>query len=139
MKAVPTSYASDLHELKGVYMRASDESLACLQIFPHFIEGLAINKGKAQALLMTGHLLATEIADALTSAGLPFRDAYKKIAALVEEAEAQGLQVHEIASSKLPELNGMQFTFEKAVEARSQTGGTARARVLEQIAQLSQK
>ena len=136
VKGVPTSYASDLHELKSVFMRALDETNACLKVFPPFIRGLNVNKARADEIIKRGHILATEIADALVAKGSTFRDAYKKIAGLVEKAEAEGRQVHEIVEKEVPELKGIDFSYEKAVEARQNAGGTSRARVLEQITQL---
>lgn len=136
MKGVPTSYASDLHELKGVFMRAFDEISASLKVFPPFITGLKVNTARAQEILGRGHILATEIADALVEKGSSFRDAYKKIAGLVEKAEAQGKQVHEIVATELPELAARSFTFEKAVELRKQSGGTSLEQVKKQISML---
>lgn len=133
VKGLPTSYASDLHELKSVYMRAFDEIQACLGVFPSFVRGLTLNPKRAQELLNRGHLLATEIADALVEKGFSFREAYKKIAGLVEKAEAQGRQVHEIVAQEVPELADRHFSFEAAVEARTQPGGTSRAQVAQQL------
>lgn len=136
MKGVPTSYASDLHELKGVYMRAFDELRASLKVFPPFIVGLKVNKARANEILGRGHILATEIADALVEKGSSFRDAYKKIAGLVEKAEASGKQVHEVVAAELPELADRNFSFEKAVEMRRQSGGTSLEQVKKQITML---
>jgi argininosuccinate lyase len=136
LKSVPTSYGSDLHELKKTFVHSCSELSASLGILVPFAGGLGVNKERAQELLGKGHLLATEIADELTSQGMSFRDAYRKTAALVELADTKGLQVHELGKddfrSILPESD-LAFTgslsFEKAVEKRGLPGGTSLDRV----------
>lgn len=132
LKSVPTSYGSDLHELKKTFILSCGELSESLGILAPFVKGLEINLERAKELLGKGHLLATEIADALTSQGISFRDAYRKTAALVELADAKGLQVHEISGddfrSILPESDlGFldSLSFEKAVDRRSLQGGTS--------------
>jgi argininosuccinate lyase len=145
VRTVPTSYGSDLHELKQVFLRAADEAEACLTIWPHFVAESNFSEEVASRLLNQGHILATEIADALTAAGVPFREAYKAVKILVELAEDEGLQIHELAGGEvnraldslgLKPLAKWEFTFEAAVERRMGPGGTAMARVEEALAEL---
>ena len=84
LKGLPTSYDSDLHEMKTVVLRAFDELTSCLDILPYFVSELEVDLKQAQALLNKGHLLATEIADELASQGVPFREAYSQVAALTQ-------------------------------------------------------
>lgn len=145
MRTVPTSYGSDLHELKGVVMRSLDCATKCLSVWPGFVTEMQVNPQRAEDILHQGHILATELADALAAEGVPFRDAYKIVAAWVKDADAQGVQVHQLPLEAMNKaitelghkpMQGFETSFEKAVERRSQTGGTARARVLEQLAAL---
>lgn len=117
MRTVPTSYGSDLHELKQVYMRALDEVMACFNVWPGFIAELSVSTTRAAELCMQGHILATEIANHMVETGTPFREAYKKVADLVKEADAQGKQVHELYTDA-------NFTPLSAVQARKNVGGT---------------
>ncbi|MCM0606216.1 MAG: argininosuccinate lyase [Xanthomonadaceae bacterium] len=127
MKALPTAYASDLHELKSVFMRAESELTQVLEILPLFLEGLKTNESRAKQLLGQGHILATEMADELTlNQKKPFRDAYNQVAGAVELAESQGVQLHELTHS-------MSDPYAAAVERRTQPGGTSRAQCLKQI------
>ena len=127
MKALPTAYASDLHELKSVYMRAEDELASVLEILPLFLDGLKVNESRAKELLGLGHILATEMADELTlNQKKAFRDAYTQVAGAVELAESKGVQLHELAQSK-------NDPFTVAVERRTQSGGTSREQCLRQI------
>ncbi len=125
-------------------MRAGDELSLCLRVFAPFVRGLEPDPARARQLTQAGHILATEIADELTQAGVPFREAYSQVAALVERAEALGLQVHELsdedARKDAPELTPgylRELSCETAVERRASSGGTSRARVLEQLELLS--
>lgn len=138
LRTVPTSYGSDLHELKKTVMNAGDEIHACLDIWPHFIAAAQFDATRAAELCRTGHILATEIADALAADGVAFRDAYKAVAALVEQAETAGVQVHELPLAtvnaalqelNLPERATYRFDVRSAVERRTQPGGTAKKRV----------
>ncbi len=143
LKSVPTSYASDLHELKRTYMLAWKELNASLLILVPFVEGLAIDAARAGELLGTGHILATEIADGLASRGLAFRDAYRKAKGMVELAQVRGKQVHELTRDELGTVLDAgeislidSLSFESAVEKRSRPGGTSPGRVAEGIALL---
>ena len=143
LKAVPTSYGSDLHELKSVYMRALDEVSQCLSIFPDFIGGLEPDSARAEELLGKGHILATEIADELTRSGLPFREAYSQVASLVERAEILGCQVEKLPEAEwkkvAPSLSSdfvALLTPHSAVERRTAPGGTSLARANEGIEEL---
>lgn len=143
VRTVPTSYGSDLHEMKKVLMYSVDEAEACLTIWPHFIAALNFDHQRADDLCQQGHILATEIADALVENGAAFRDAYKAVAGLVQEAEAQKLQVHELSleqvnkalrAQNLPSRNDYKFDRVTAVERRNQKGGTAKKQVKTAIA-----
>ena len=127
IKSLPTSYASDLHELKKTFMNAFDETRASLVALAPLVKGLALNRSRAKELLSRGHILATEVADALTSQGMPFRDAYSKTAGLVAEAERRGVQVHELSGG---------ISFEDALERRCQPGGTKVENVLDCIGKI---
>jgi argininosuccinate lyase len=146
LKALPTSYGSDLHELKSVLLRALDQAQMCLNAFPPFIRGLEIDSKRAQELLQKGHILATEIADELSREGLAFREAYKQVASLVGKAEERGCQVHELKAADFKAISpGLSesfmsgLTFESAVERRQQSGGTSQKAFLAGITALKGK
>ena len=145
VRTVPTSYGSDLHELKKTVMGAADEIHACLAIWPHFIAAAAFDAGRAAELCQQGHILATEIADTLVTNGAAFRDAYKAVAALVEQAENMGVQVHQLPlaqvnatlkAQQLPACHDYHFDPKTAVERRNQPGGTEKRQVLAAITAL---
>lgn len=145
VRTVPTSYGSDLHEMKKVLMQSLDETAACLAVWPPFINALTFDADRAQTLCQQGHILATEIADAIVENGAAFRDAYRVVAMLVQEAETQKIQVHELPletvnrvlrAQNLPSRNDFRFDIKTAVERRNQPGGTAKNQVKAAIAAL---
>jgi argininosuccinate lyase len=134
MKGLPTSYNSDLHELKKVFLLASNELEKCLKILVPFIQGLQINTKQAKQLLSQGHILATDIANLLTLQGMSFRDAYRELSFLISEATQNGLSIEtylKTANLKNPFLKKVaeQVTFEHAVETRNLSGGTSSLQV----------
>jgi len=140
LKSVGTSYGSDLHELKSVMVYGFSELEKILRVYPPFIASLTVDTSRAENLLNLGHILATEIADELARVGLPFRDAYARVAALVKLADQNGLQVHQVPLSEIkaiaPEISAefwSSLSPLSAVEKRQFPGGTARARVQETL------
>jgi argininosuccinate lyase len=142
VRTVPTSYGSDLHELKRDVINSHDQLMACLSVWPSFMQELQFNPATCRALLDKGHILATEIADALVDHGLAFRDAYKIVAQLVVCADQNGCQVHQL---DLQSVNGLlqdhnfaplqhySFTVEEAIARRANIGGTAGHQIEKQI------
>lgn len=136
MKGLATSYTSDLHETKIPYLRMVKDIKLTLSVFTPFISELTVNRQKAGMLLNQGHILATEIANHMTDQGVPFREAYSVVAGLVELAESQKIQVHELSFPQIQTLSKhikhefiQSLSFESTVEKRKFAGGSS----LEQI------
>lgn len=140
IKGLATCYASDLHESKIPYLRQVSDIKLTLNVFTPFVSELIVNKQRAKLLLNQGHILATELANHMTDEGMPFREAYEIVAALVEMAEGQKIQVHELKIKDIESLAPMvskkfldQLNFETTIEKRSNSGGSALAEVSNQI------
>jgi argininosuccinate lyase len=94
---------------------------------------------RAKALLGSGNLLATEIADALTTSGMPFRDAYKLVGTMVAKAQELGKEVQELTPQELSaakidlpaSIDLTKINYDSSVERRQNLGGTAKFRILE--------
>lgn len=111
-----SSYCSDLHELKKLYLETSDEFLELHKVITPFLSELEFDAHAAKDLLSTGHLLATDYANQLVEQGMSFRDAYKMTAEKVAAAEGKGIQIHE--------LDEVKVDFEGAVSLRKLPGGS---------------
>lgn len=119
VKVVHPSYGSDLHELKGTFVRAIQELQQSLEIMIPFVETLVVCELKAKELCNSGHILATDIANFYCKSGKSFRDAYVSVASLVERANSIGVQIHELLEgneeidfwSYLDKVRGLDKTF----------------------------
>lgn len=116
--SLTTGYASDLHEQKRVIVRGILEAQKLFRSLGDSVSGLMVRPHRATELLSQGHILATDVANKFVSEGMTFRDAYKKVAAHVVEAESVGRQ-----------LDADGISFESAVESRKNFGGTALAEI----------
>jgi argininosuccinate lyase len=142
VRVVMHSYGTDLHELKWMLMTSMDEISSCLDVLPPFVKELSVDMTRAKALLGSGNLLATEIADALTTSGMPFRDAYKLVGTMVAKAQELGKEVQELTPQELSaakidlpaSIDLTKINYDSSVERRQNLGGTAKSRILEQIA-----
>lgn len=144
LKGMPTSYGSDLHEIKQIYLRAFKEVQAIFSVLPFFVRDFGVDEARARELLEKGHVFATEIADELAlNQAVPFREAYSQVASLVEAAEDKGVQVHQlpidVAQKIAPKLSSSflkNLTAEACVEKRAGSGGTAKKQILSTIQDL---
>lgn len=130
VKALGSSYFSDLHELKKLYLDTVGIQNAIHTVITPFAAALKFCPKAATHLLHKGHILATDLANQQVARGTPFREAYSLAATKVQQAEAAGLQVHQ--------MDGFTFTFSDSVAARSLSGGTSAAAIRQQITALGQ-
>lgn len=126
VRAVIPSYGSDLHELKRTLVRSTHELTSTVKIMTKFVTALSVDKNVAERLLNLGHILATDITNALVEKGSTFRDAYLKIKSSIIEADKEGLQIHQNKDFE-------QTTFIQAIENRKNSGGSAKAQLLKSI------
>lgn len=77
--ALPSGYHRDLQLTKSPLLRGLDETIATLRLVPRLIGGLQFNREKMLAAI-TPECFATDRAVELTASGMPFRDAYRKVA-----------------------------------------------------------
>lgn len=77
--SLPSGYHRDLQLTKGPVMRALDEAVATLSLVPKLVGSLEIDEARMSAAV-TMDLLATDQAVDLARGGLPFRDAYRRVA-----------------------------------------------------------
>jgi argininosuccinate lyase len=88
--ALPSAYHRDLQLTKGPVFRALDETLATLGLVPRLAGGLRFDT-EAMRAATTPETFATDRAVELALAGMPFRDAYRQVAAEVLGGGGGGL------------------------------------------------
>ncbi|MCX6030257.1 MAG: argininosuccinate lyase [Chloroflexi bacterium] len=142
LKGLPSSYDKDLQEDKEPLFDAVDTLALALPVAQGVLETLTIHPDRMAAAL-GDELLATDLADALVRAGVPFRQAHHLVGQVVRRSEETGCALRALPLADLQAIDP-RFTadvaaiwdFERSVEQRAAVGGTARASVAAQIAAL---
>ncbi|MGC4083601.1 MAG: lyase family protein [Vicinamibacterales bacterium] len=114
MKGIPSGYNKDLQEDKHVVFDAEDTLAGCAAVVKSVIEGLSLNRARAEAAA-SGLLLATDVADYLVGKGVPFRSAHEIVGALVRKLI---VEAREFGSLGLDEWRAASPKFEADVVAR---------------------
>lgn len=143
LKALPLAYNRDLQEDKEPVFDSVDTLEVLLPAFAGQIATLTFNTDRMAELAPQGFSLATDIAEWLVRQGVPFRVGHEVAGACVRECEQLGIELHEltdeqfasISPSLTPEVRSV-LTVEGSVSSRDGRGGTAPARVGEQLAEL---
>jgi len=78
--ALPSGYHRDLQLTKAPLLRGLAEAKDTLSLVPRLVEGLRFDRARMAAAI-TADTLATDRAVDLARAGLPFREAYRQVAA----------------------------------------------------------
>lgn len=78
--SLSSGYHRDLQLTKGPTMRALDEAETALELIPALVAGIEIDRTRMVAAV-TRDTLATDAAVSLARGGMPFRDAYRQVAA----------------------------------------------------------
>ena len=128
MNNLPTGYFRDLQEIKEVFLPAFDELRDCLQMAAYIINKMEVNEHILDNP-MYDPMFSVEEVNKLAAAGMPFRDAYKKVGLEIEagtfHADKNIHHTHEgsignLCNDKIQKLmdeNISGFHFEKADEA----------------------
>ncbi len=147
LKALPLSYNKDLQEDKERVFDAADALRLALPAFRAVISTLRVDRRRAAELLRDGFLEALSLADYLVGRGVPFREAHRLAGAAVRRAEARGVRLPELSLEEYraldPERASLfgedlfeRLSVEAALEEKSSVGGTAPARVREEMERL---
>jgi argininosuccinate lyase len=140
LKGLPLAYNRDLQEDKEPVFDSVDTLEVLLPAFAGMVETLRFDTVRMAELAPQGFSLATDVADWLVRRKVPFREAHEISGALVQFCEANGLDLDdptdEQYASISPLLTGELrevLTVESSVASRDGAGGTAPARVAEQL------
>lgn len=83
MNNLPVGYFRDLQIIKEVFLPAFDELKDCLQMAAYIINKMEVNKNILDNPIYDP-MFSVEEVNKLASAGMPFRDAYKKVGLEIE-------------------------------------------------------
>jgi len=145
LKGLPSAYDKDIQEDKEPLFDAVDTLALALPVAQGVLETLTIHPERMLAAL-GDEMLATDLADALVRAGVPFRESHHLVGRVVRRAEELGCPLRSVPPADLhaisphfstPEMANV-WDFERSVEQRAVAGGTARTSVLAQIQTLQE-
>jgi argininosuccinate lyase len=140
MKGQPLTYNKDNQEDKEPLFDSVDTLADTLRVMAEMVGGLRVKPDAMRAAVARGHATATDLADHLAKKGVPFRDAHEVVARAVKQAIERGVDLAELPAEELhalhPALDGdarAVLTLQGSLQSRATRGGTAPARVREQI------
>jgi argininosuccinate lyase len=135
VKGQPLAYNRDLQEDKSIVFRAVGTADACLEAMTKLVASLDFDTDRMREAAGAGSTWATDVAEALVARGVPFREAHGATGRLVAAVESGGPLDEEALRAIHPRLERSDFEVDPgdSVAARGSHGGTARARVAEQI------
>ena len=103
LKGLPLAYNKDMQEDKEPLFDALATWHDCLTAMADMMERAQWQKKALAAALDRGFLLATDLADALVRAGVPFRVAHEQIAELVADLTRDQLTFDKYGAKRLAE------------------------------------
>lgn len=143
LKALPLAYNRDLQEDKEPVFDSVDTLEVLLPAFTGMVATLEFNTARMAELAPQGFSLATDVAEWLVREGVPFRVAHEVAGACVRRCEELGVELHELTDEQLASISpalgpGVRevLTVEGSVGSRTGRGGTAPARVRDQLAEI---
>ena len=142
MKGLALAYAKDLQEDKEAVFQAADALDLALAAMAGMAADLKPQPQNMRRAAEAGYPTATDLADFIvTTLKKPFREAHHSAGAIVKLAEEKGVALADLPLSAMqtvePGLTDKVFAvlkLESSLHARMSEGGTAPARVREQIA-----
>ena len=97
LKGLPLTYNRDLQEDKECVFDAADTLRSSLEVMAAAVDSLEVDAGACLYAVSAPELLATDVADALVRAGLPFRKAHQVVGAAVRQAEESGTRIDRLS------------------------------------------
>lgn len=140
LKGIPSTYDKDMQEDKEALFDALTTVEHSILIATGVVSTLTVVKEKMEAAL-TMDMLATDLADYLVRKGVPFRETHHISGECVAVAERLNLTgIDKLTLEQFKEIDSRfevdlfeTFNFEKSVEQRDATGGTAKSAVFKQL------
>ena len=144
LKGLPLAYNRDLQEDKEPIFDSIDQLLIMLPAIAGMVSTLTFHPDRLAELAPKGFSLATDIADWLVRQRVPFAEAHEIAGACVRRCEADGIELTDLSADDLLEISPhltaevrSVLTVDGSINSRSGRGGTAEARVREQLTEVA--
>jgi argininosuccinate lyase len=141
LHGLPLAYSKDLQEDKEAVFDAGDNLELCLEAATALLAGSRFDRDRLARAAADELLAATDVADLLVRRGMPFREAHAVVGGLVREALDSGRTLSELEpeevrrhSELLDDSYYEVLARGRWLESKRSAGGTASARVAEQLA-----
>jgi argininosuccinate lyase len=142
MKGLPLAYNRDMQEDKEAIFDSVDTAKAALQIFAEMMEGASFREDVMARAAADPNLLATDLADRLVLAGVPFRQAHEIVGKLVSLAAQRNVSLAELdpdvfmdaAPVLTPQVVREVFRVDNALAARRASGAPSSENVAQRLA-----
>jgi argininosuccinate lyase len=143
LHGLPLTYNKDLQEDKEPLFDAIDTLELTLRAARAMLDGISFDRERLASAAADELVAATDLADLLVRHGVPFREAHGVVAGLVRAALERGGRLSELSEEDLselaPQLEPRDYYEVLAdgawLESKISEGGTALARVRDQLAQ----
>ncbi|MFD4194789.1 argininosuccinate lyase [Amycolatopsis thermoflava] len=143
LKGMPLAYNRDLQEDKEPVFDSVEQLELLFPAIAGMVGTLTFHTERLAELAPAGFTLATDLAEWLVRQGVPFRVAHEAAGECVRVAEARGAGLDELTDEELEKISPALtprvrevLTVEGSVASRDARGGTAPARVAEQLERL---
>jgi len=137
MKSLPLAYNRDMQEDKEPLFDTVDILKACIDICSSMLPRLKINKEAMHKAATQGFLNATDLADYLVTAGMPFRQAHTCAGKAVSYALNKNKELDELTLKELKSFSTLIkkdifniLSTEHVINRRKSFGGTAKENVM---------
>jgi argininosuccinate lyase len=137
MKSQPLAFNKDQQESKPPLTDTIETVRGAVTVVAQMIPSIMVRKDRMLAAANQGYSTATDLADYLVRAGMPFRDAHHAVAAIVGAARDNGLAT--LAAMAFSDMQAFAplmredvfdvLTVQGSVASRNHAGGTAPAQV----------
>jgi argininosuccinate lyase len=136
LKGLPLTYNRDLQEDKQPVFDSAATLRDCLEVMAGAVATLRVDTARMREAASDPLLLATDLAEALVRAGVPFREAHEAVGKIVQHCVSKKLDLRGLSRADLcafhpsfPAAARELVDLESALEGRALPGGTARSRV----------
>jgi argininosuccinate lyase len=132
MKSQPLAYNKDNQEDKEPLFDTIDTLKGSLKVYADMMQHISVNKAAMREAAIRGFSTATDLADYLVRAGVPFRDAHEVVGKAVRLGVDSQRDLAELSLDELQQFSDSikadvfeVLTLEGSVAARNHIGGTA--------------
>jgi argininosuccinate lyase len=144
LKGLPLAYARDLQEDKEPVFDSVRTLEVVLPAMTGLVATITFDRERLGSLAPEGFSLATDVAEWLVRQGVPFSEAHDLAGACVRRCEDLGIGLEQLTGADLADISPyltpavrQVLTVEGSIASRTGRGGTAPARVAEQLVELT--